>query len=595
LIEAIGASRVAHASREAPRRRGPAIATGETYMSTFIVPSVRLLRSIELRSLVFIASVCAAAASSARAQIKLHTLYGDAAGDSLGTSLRTIGDVNGDGIPDFVAGAPHPVPQYGIGAGEAIVFSGADGSVLYRFHGTLAIGGDFFGQYVDGAGDVNGDGVPDIIVGSTYITANDTTGNAMVFSGATGGVLYTFFDEVNPEPFPSPVAGVGDVNGDGYADVLVAQEEAVGANGRARVYSGRDGSILYEYVGTAGEHLGSSVAAAGDVDGDGRPDFMVGAWTPYHAHVYVYSGANGNLLYSLASTSTTIAPGDGFGLSLAGVGDVNGDGHADLIVGASFESAIASNAGAAYVYSGHDGSLLHTFRGTVAYSELGECVAAGGDYDGDGRPDILVSLKNDPGAPSMSGSAYLYSGRDFHVLRKLTSQISTDGFGIAVDRLGDVNGDGKLDYIGGGYRNSQSSSASGAVYVMSLEGLYSNYCSATANSSGGPAMIHGQGYATVSNNDLVLSVTQLPLHSSGLFIASTMQGSSPLGNGNLCLSGSIIRIQPALNSGSTGTVSRSVPAQLAGQTWNYQYWFRDIPAGGAGTNLSDGLQVTFMP
>jgi hypothetical protein len=74
-----------------------------------------------------------------------------------------------------------------------------------------------------------------------------------------------------------------------------------------------------------------------------------------------------------------------------------------------------------------------------------------------------------------------------------------------------------------------------------------------------------------------------------------MQGSSPLGNGNLCLSGSIIRIQPALNSGSTGTVSRSVPAQLAGQTWNYQYWFRDIPAGGAGTNLSDGLQVTFMP
>ena len=564
-------------------------------MSTYIVSSVRFLRKVEFRSLVFIASVCAATASSARAQIKLHTLYGDAAGDSLGTSLRTIGDVNGDGIPDFVAGAPHPVPPYGIGAGEAIVFSGADGSVLYRFHGTLAVGGDFFGQFVDGAGDVNGDGVPDIIVGSTYITANDTTGNAVVFSGATGGVLYTFFGEVNPEPLPSPVAGVGDLNGDGYADVLVAQSAAVGANGRARVHSGRDGSILYEYVGTAGEHLGSSVAAAGDVDGDGRPDFMVGAWTPYHAHVYVYSGANGNLLYSLASTSTSITPGDGFGLSVAGVGDVNGDGYADVIVGASLESAIAPNAGAAYVYSGFDGSLLHTFRGTVAYSQLGECVAAGGDYDGDGRPDILVSLTNDPDAPAQSGSAYLYSGRDGHVLRKLTSQIPIDGFGIAVDVLGDVNGDGKLDYIGGGYRNSASSSASGAVYVMSLEGLYSSYCTATPNSSGSPAAIHGQGYATVSNNDLVLSVTQLPLHSSGLFLASALQGSSPLGNGMLCLSGSIFRLQPALNSGSTGAVSRSVPAQLAGQTWNYQYWFRDIPAGGAGTNLSDGLQVTFMP
>jgi hypothetical protein len=539
-------------------------------------------------------------ASSARAQIKLQTVHGDAAADNLGADAHAAGDVDGDGVVDYVAGAP--LNDFaGFAAGEAIVFSGVDGSVLYRFYGSAA--NDQFGASVCGAGDVNGDGYADIIVGSRYFDVGDTSGNAVVYSGQNGSVLYTFLGTVDPNFISSPVAGVGDINGDGYDDVIVGEPliSAGGlARGRARVHSGLDGSILQEHTGGDLEQMGRAVGVAGDVDHDGHPDFIVGGrdnLAPGRA--WVFSGADGHVLHLFASTRTL----DGFGQSVAGAGDVNGDGYADLIVGSPEDATDGAAAGAAYVYSGADGMPLHTFHGGLALARMGTDVAAGGDYDGDGYADVLVSEEKDFGVPQGTGSAHLYSGIDGHLLKWLASRVPNDGFGSAIDVLGDMNGDGRLDYLAGARLGDTAATDLGTAYVMSLVGIYSNYCTASPNSSGAPALIHGDGYATFSNNDLVLTVTQLPLHTTGLFLMSDMRAAVPLGNGFLCLRSPIYRLYPGSSSGSTGTASKSISLNVApmlyvihvGQTWNFQLWFRDIPGGGAGTNLSDALQVTFLP
>jgi len=552
-----------------------------------------LRRSYRITVLSLATVLALVAASTARAQIKLEVVHG-APNEFLGTDTSPIGDVNGDGIPDFVAGAP----AYNSWSGEAVVYSGSDGTVLFRVYGSGA--NDQFGGAVAGAGDVNGDGIPDVIVGSTYMSAGDTTGNAVLFSGADGSVLRTLFGTANANSTVSPVAGIGDVNGDGYDDVIVGEPFFGNLQGRVRVYSGFDGSILYERVGAMAERLGLSVAAAGDVDNDGTPDFVIGTEDiAFPGSAYVYSGADGHLLHHFSRAITQ----DGFGQSVAGVGDVDGDGDADIGVGSPQDSTNATWAGAAFVYSGRDGTLLHAFHGTQALAHVGVRIHPGGDYDGDGHADFLVAQQTDFFVPAGTGSVYLYSGLDGHTLKRLTSQVPNDGFGDSGGHvLGDVNGDGKLDYLVGGDVGDATTHA-GSAYVLDLEGVYSNYCTSSPNSSGAPALIHGSGYATLANDDLVLSATQLPHNTSALLLMSDTQGSTPLGNGTLCLGGHIWRLYPALPSGSSGTVSHAISVHAspenflihAGATWSFQYWFRDTHAGGAGTNLTDGLQVTFMP
>jgi hypothetical protein len=558
----------------------------------FLVTTARS-RSSGVRVSLLLSAIALVAASSARAQIKLEVLHGTP-NELLGSDTSPIGDVNGDGIADFVAGAP----SYNNSSGEAVVYSGRDGSVLFHLYGSGP--NDEFGGSVSGAGDVNGDGIPDIIVGSTYMSASDTTGNAVIFSGADGSILRTLIGATNSNFIVSPVAGVGDVNGDGYDDVIVGEPYFNNTQGRIRVYSGFDGSILYEKLGATGERLGLSVAAAGDVDNDGTPDFVVGTddfFLP--GSVYVYSGADGHLLHHFSSATTL----DGFGESVAGVGDVDGDGYADIGVGSPQDATGGAAAGAAFVFSGRDGSQLFAFHGTLALARVGKRIRPGGDYDGDGHADFLVAQETDFFVPAGTGSVYLYSGLDGHALKRLASEAPNDAFGSTGGSvLGDVNGDGKLDYLVGGYLGDATTHG-GSVYVLDLEGVYSNYCTSSPNSSGGPALIHASGYATFSNDDLVVSATQLAHNTSALLIMSNTQGSTPLGNGTLCLGGHIFRLYPALPSGASGTVSRSVSIHTSpenflihpGDTWSFQYWFRDTHAVGAGTNLTDGLQVTFMP
>ena len=294
------------------------------------------------------------------------------------------GDVKGDGVPDFIVGAYRTDPGGKTDAGSAYVYSGANGILLYQKHGEST--GDNFGTSVGMAGDVNGDGRADFIVGAfgTDPGGKSGAGSAYIYSGFNGNLLYKRHGAATGDALGDSVSTAGDVNGDGRADFIVgAPFVTTGGKstaGSAYVYSGADGSLLYQKEGgAAGDNLGISVATAGDANGDGTGDFIVGAYTAdpggkeSAGSAYVYSGANGVLLHQKDGAST----GDILGYSVSTAGDVNGDGEADFIVGAP-STSIGGNdyAGSAYIYSGANGVVIHQKDGGAEVDNFG--ISVGG-------------------------------------------------------------------------------------------------------------------------------------------------------------------------------------------------------------------------
>jgi hypothetical protein len=254
---------------------------------------------------------------------------------------------------------------------------------------------------------VNGDGYADLIVGAPDHGINGDPlgmhhGLARVFSGADGTVLYTYYGDSTYDYMGSSVSGVGDVNFDGYADFIIGNrgdDQNGAASGTARVYSGVDGSLMYTFYGdSSNAWFGTSVDGAGDVNGDGYNDFVVGA--PQESSVSsnggiarVFSGADGSVLYTFYGGYQDLQ-----GYKVSGPGDVNGDGYADVFVGRT------DNSGSARLYSGIDGSIMYTFA-----DGTGNTVSGAGDVDGDGYPDLLVSAGDNKGTNSGSVRLILYS------------------------------------------------------------------------------------------------------------------------------------------------------------------------------------------
>jgi hypothetical protein len=240
----------------------------------------------------------------------LYTFNGDSAGIQLGQSVSGIGDINGDGFDDVIAGEGSDSGDGTMFSG-AQVFSGVDGSILYTFNGDSAT--DRLGRSVSGAGDVNNDGTPDFIVGDDLNDDNgNNSGRALVFSGLDGSVLYTFYGDSVGARLGNSVSGAGDINGDGFDDLVVG---ALGVNadrGSLRVFSGADGSVLYSFSGNEPlENVGRTVSGLGDLNGDGFDDFLI--------------GARGNTINGLRYGSARVFLSLALPSASACFGDLNGD------------------------------------------------------------------------------------------------------------------------------------------------------------------------------------------------------------------------------------------------------------------------------
>ena len=373
-----------------------------------------------------------------------HALYGEGTSDLTGASVAGVGDVDDDGFDDVLIGAYYESSAYS-GAGAAyLVLGGLAPSATLSDAEAMLTGPDSFtfaGAAVAGAGDVDDDGYADLLVGARgESTGASYAGAAFLVLGPVGGELSladadaALYGEGSSDYAGAAVAGAGDVDGDGYDDVLVG---AYGVN-----TTGADGGRAYLVLGPiagalglagadadfsgedAGDEAGVSVAGAGDVDGDGREDFLVGAreesTSGYLAGaVYlITSTSSGSHDLSVADAKLTGEDGaDYAGVSLDGAGDVNGDGYADLIIGADGESSGGVAAGAAYLVLGpvsgtfslsdSEARLIGEAGGDLA----GSAVAGAGDVDGDGLDDLFVGASQESTAGADAGAAYLLFGQ----------------------------------------------------------------------------------------------------------------------------------------------------------------------------------------
>ena len=390
---------------------------------------------------------------------------------SIGNAVSDAGDVNGDGFDDIIIGADWADPGGRWNAGTAYVLSGPTGAILHQFDG--AAGHDRFGNSVSGAGDVDGDGMADVIVGAwTADPAGMTNaGSAYVYSGATGNLLHRFDGESDYAWLGYCVSGAGDVDADGFADLLVGSYGA-SANGRYRsgsvfVYSGLTGAELYRFDGAlAGDELGRSVSDAGDVNADGYADFIVGApaaapiMYPWQGTVTVHSGLDGSILYDYQGWRSYTR----FGMSVTGVGDMDLDGYDDFLIGEPGRTVPnwwedIEGAGMAYVYSGATGAEIQRFEGNSEAGWLGYSVSGTGDVDGDGVPDCLVGS-------AFERQAELFSGRTGKVLKEF---FFVRTFGFALSGAGDVDGDGHADLVlGAGDHSFYGIPREGGVQVFRI-------------------------------------------------------------------------------------------------------------------------------
>ena len=363
---------------------------------------------------------------------------GEAAGDQFGWIARNIGDVDADHVADIVTSAPTK-DIGGANAGRIYVYSTKTGKLLWTADGHP---GDQLGSGVEGAGDTNGDGIPDVI-------ASAPQGNyATVYSGRDGHVLFTVKGEAAADHFGTHAAGAGDVDHDGHADVIIGApgNSAGGAGaGRAYVYSGKDGHLLLTLTGErAGDGFGSAVTGWAD-----RTHVLLVVGAPAagpatHGRAYVYNSLSKTPAFVIDSDDT----GNALGAMFVSVpGDMDGDGVPEVYVSDWSNSAKGPSTGRVYVHSGRDGHRLLTLTGETAGEGFGTSPSVAGDVDHDGHADLIVGAWQYAGAAISGGRAYLFSGKDGHLIKTFTSRIPGDTFGFDAVTMGDIDGDETTDLL----------------------------------------------------------------------------------------------------------------------------------------------------
>ncbi|MGC4024834.1 MAG: Ig-like domain-containing protein [Mesorhizobium sp.] len=417
----------------------------------------------------------------------------------LGYSVHAAGDLNGDGIDDVVVGAP----AYSDYAGETYVVFGSssglgtidgsdrsviDVSELSSSQGFRIVGDQYysmFGSSVSSAGDINHDGIADLIIGAygTVVGSNSSAGEVYVVFGSTDGF------------------GIDDGHGHKLVDLSGLTSEY------GFIIQGADANAF----------VGQSVSAAGDVNGDGIDDIIIGAsnasYVVFGSETLIGTNDGHDRMILNVNDLTegkgfilrSFHNGDNFGASVSSIGDFNGDGFDDIIVGASTGDDGGPGAGEAYVIYGSssgvgtndgNGHMVFDASDPLAFGfvilgdeegdALGSSVSSAGDINGDGIDDLLVGAYHGGDGADLAGQAYVIFGNrnifdrpssngrtqldtayltasDGFVIQNAKSSAN---FGISVSSAGDINGDGIGDLLVGAAFSDADGNDSGAAYVI---------------------------------------------------------------------------------------------------------------------------------
>ena len=441
----------------------------------------------KLRQSVALVFALALLSTSARCEWHILTFEAVANFDRLGTTVAAPGDVNGDGWPDLFVGAGVN-DDAAADAGQAyLYFGGPDADNAPDLVLTGEAYQDRFAFWVDGAGDVNGDGYPDLLIGAPYQdTRGSDSGAAYLFLGgpdADDQWDLKVSGEAPDDQFASTVSSAGDVNHDGYCDWMAGaflHDEPMLEAGRVYLYFGGpvlDGEADMIFEGqSALDRFGFSLADLGDVNGDGCDDIAIGAYQADlggndSGAVYVFFGGE-----DMDTVADMVLSGvdiyDEFGSAVCSAGDMNGDGHTDFAVGAKQGDAGADLAGSVSVYLGGpdiDDTPDLVVGGEIAFDHFGAAIAGVGDTDGDGFDDLLIGARDADANGLQSGSAYLLRGGSqldgtFDLI--LIGESDNDRFGYAVAGPGDIDGDGHCDLLIGARMADAVHFDAGRAYVI---------------------------------------------------------------------------------------------------------------------------------
>lgn len=396
----------------------------------------------------------------------LQDWKGEHASDQFGWIGRNIGDVDNDGVMDVVSSAPTN-SEGGNQAGKIYVYSGKTGRLIWSYVSNEASGQ--LGMSVETAGDVNGDGVGDVIAGAPYVNT------VVVLSGSNGNILYKWKGDKVTSAFGRGVKGVGDVNNDGHSDLLIGapyqiwgaplNNSKIDSPGKAYLYSGKDGAILQTWIGgRIGDGFGTALAGKTT---NGSTLLMIGAplsGATKKGQVYVFKGMDKDPFFMMNADKTGNSLGAMF---MSVVGDINGDEIQDVYASDFSNSALGASTGRAYIHSGATGEQLLVLTGEKSGDGFGIGVADAGDANQDGCDDLIIGAWQHASAAPSGGKVYLYSGKDGSLIRTITGKVIGETLGFDTTNIGDVNGDGAIDFLLTSAWSAINGSQSGRMLIIS--------------------------------------------------------------------------------------------------------------------------------
>ncbi|MCC7012025.1 MAG: FG-GAP repeat protein [Planctomycetes bacterium] len=555
------------------------------------------------------------ASTRVSAQTAIFNVDGNSADMQRGRALAGGYDFDGDGYDDLVVGTPFADTGGKTDNGAVQVYSGRTGNVILNKFGDSS--GDHFGFAVAICGDIDGDGIRDVIVGAPEaVQGGLAKGMARVFSGADSSTLQTWRGLADGDQFGYSVDGGFDTDNDNDADVIVGAP--LGDNGvfvdagYVSTYSGASGGLLFRELGTWGNgKLGKSVVALGDVDGDGQRDFAAGApgYNTARGRLTVWDGQSTSASPTVLWTRDGGTANDEFGTSLAGQIDVDSDGFGDVLAGARGEAnGILPAAGSLRVLSGVNGSQIRVLRGADPSDRLGASVAVLGNLNNVTGREIVVGA---------SGACYarVFDPTSGEALITIQGSIGADQIGLAVCDAGDFDNDGVRDFAVGNYGYDVSgASNAGRASVYSSTPWFTTYCTSGTSSNGCVPQVGRNGTPSASaSSGFLLTASGLEGQKTAMFfygISGRQAVAWGASSSFLCVISPTQRCSALSTAGTSGACDGFVtfdwlafrsanPGALGGalapgQIVQAQCWYRDPPSPKT-TQLSNAIEFATSP